>query len=302
MKSFYIIIVLVSTASLYSCHSSWRVSKIKMNEETVDAKGNLILVGASTKSRLQETPFDIWFNKNYSDYNIDTLMAEELKTKLITKRFVIFMATWCGDSRQEVPKIYKILDYCGVPEDNIRLINLEFYDSVYKQSPGHEERGLNIHRVPNLLVYENETEIGRVIEKPIESWEKDILAIARGDQYVPRYKIVSYLQDLFKKLPEQQIEWKLSKIADSLISLVAKNEGLSSFGNVLLATNENRKALIVLRLNTMLYPTGVNGFISLADAYRKTGNKDKAIENYERVLSLEPGNEKASAMLAQLLR
>ena len=72
------------------------------------------------------------------------------------------MGTWCGDSRQEVPKIYKVLDHCNVPESHIQLINLNVHDSVYKQSPSHEEKGLNIHRVPDLLVYEKEKEMGRV--------------------------------------------------------------------------------------------------------------------------------------------
>ena len=70
----------------------------------------------------------------------------------------------------------------------------------------------------------------------------------------------------------------------------------------LLATNEITKALIVHRLNTMLYPTGSNGFVALADAYLKKGDRVKAKLNYEHALTLQPDNEKATLMLAQLMK
>jgi hypothetical protein len=98
------------------------------------------------------------------------------------------MGTWCGDSRREVPRIYKILDYCQVKRSQIQLIYLNNSDTAYKQSPGHEEQGLNIRRVPTLLIFRNQREVGRVVESPVTSLEKDILAIVSGQPYEHRYK------------------------------------------------------------------------------------------------------------------
>jgi hypothetical protein len=67
------------------------------------------------------------------------------------------------------------------------LITLNNSDTAYKQSPGHEERGLNIRRVPTLLIFENQREVGRVVESPVTSLEKDILAIVTGQPYEHRY-------------------------------------------------------------------------------------------------------------------
>lgn len=124
------------------------------NLEVKDKNGNLLLLGKSTRERLQQAPYDSWFNTTYNDYLIDSATANQLKSMLKGKRFQIFMGTWCGDSRREVPRIYKLLDYCGIPASQIELINVDYHDSAYKQSPTHEERGLQIHRVPDLLVYE----------------------------------------------------------------------------------------------------------------------------------------------------
>jgi hypothetical protein len=82
-------------------------------------------------------------------------------------------------------------------------------------------------------------------------------------KYEPGYGIVAYLQALFLSEPIEKIENKLVKIADSLKPYISKNEGLQSFGNVLPATNQIKKALIVHRLNTILYPAVTNGFVAL---------------------------------------
>ncbi len=302
MKSTYVALLLITLIHVSGCRTQKPGISHGLNIESIDPLGNTMLLGKSTRERLQQQPFGSWFNKNYSEYKIDSPKADLLKSNIENKRFVIFMGTWCGDSRKEVPRIYKLLDYCGVPGTSIQLINVNVYDSVYKQSPTHEERGLNIHRVPDLLVYENETEIGRIIERPVKSWEEDLLTIVRHEKYEPNYKIVSYLDSLFRTMPVNKIERNIITIAGSLKSQITKNEGLQSFGNVLLTTNQIGKALLVHRLNTMLYPASSNGFVALGDAYMKSGERIMAKESYERALVIEPGHDKARLMLAQLMK
>lgn len=159
-----------------------------VNTEATDKKGNLILLGKTTRQRLAQAPFDTRYTKNYESYNIDSSTASQVKPLLRNKRFLLFMGTWCGDSRREVPRIYKILDFCRVKPSQVQLINLNNSDTAYKQSPGHEERGLNIRRVPTLLIFDNEREIGRIVESPVTSLEKDLLAIITGRPYEHRYK------------------------------------------------------------------------------------------------------------------
>lgn len=301
MKSTDIALSTVIAILFTSCHSQKLLVASSLNAEGIDPRGNTMLLGKSTRVRLEQEPFGSWFNKNYSEYKLDSNTSDLLKPNVQNKRFVIFMGTWCGDSRLEVPRIYKILDYCGVPETAIQLVNVNVYDSVYKQSPTHEEKGLNIHRVPDLLVYENDKEIGRIIERPFKSWEKDLLTIIRKEKYETNYKTVAYLDALFQTMTVKKIEKDLLKIADSLKPRITKNEGLQSFGNVLLATNQTAKALLVHRLNTMLYPANSNGFVALGDAYLKSGERLKAKESYEQALLIEPGHDKARLMLAQFM-
>jgi thiol-disulfide isomerase/thioredoxin len=165
-----------------------------MNIEATDKKGNIILLGKTTRQRLAQAPFDTWYTKNYESYNVDSNTASQVKPLLRNKHFLLFMGTWCGDSRREVPRMYKILDYCQVNPSQVQLINLNNSDTAYKQSPGHEEQGLNIRRVPTLLIFENDREVGRIVESPVTSLEKDLLAIVTGQPYEHRYRNLGSLQ------------------------------------------------------------------------------------------------------------
>jgi hypothetical protein len=192
MKPVHITVVIIITVIIFvinACTPKMANQPAQhINREATDKRGNLILLGKSTRKRLAQPPFNDWFNKNYAGYNIDSNTANQLKPLLKNKQFFLFMGTWCGDSRREVPRMYKILDYCQVKLSRIQLINLNNSDTAYKQSPGHEERGLNILRVPTLLIYENGHEVGRVVESPVASLEKDMLAIMTGQPYEHRYK------------------------------------------------------------------------------------------------------------------
>jgi hypothetical protein len=241
------------------------IAQTTYNYEEKDKNGNVILLGKSTRERLQQAPFDSWFNTTYSDYVIDSANANQLKKLLKGKRLVIFMGTWCGDSRREVPRMYKLLDYCGVPASQVELVNVDYRDSMYKQSPTHEEKGLQIHRVPDLLVYDKQKEIGRVVESPVVSWEKDLLAILLGQAYVPRYKGVPHLAAIFQTSNIKDMAANMQQLADQLRPLVQNRFELQSYGNVYLAQKDMDKAMLIFRLNALLFPNEAAVWSSLAE-------------------------------------
>jgi predicted Zn-dependent protease len=75
---------------------------------------------------------------------------------------------------------------------------------------------------------------------------------------------------------------------------------LNSYGYVLLAAKKNTEALNIFKLNTLIYPENAGTFDSLAEAWERTGDKAAAIRNYEKVLQLKPGNERAMMKIAEL--
>jgi pimeloyl-ACP methyl ester carboxylesterase len=59
-------------------------------------------------------------------------------------------------------------------------------------------------------------------------------------------------------------------------------------------------AIGLFNLNTKMYPEEYNTYDSLGEAYMKAGQKDKAIKNYEKSLSLNPSNGNAVTVLKKL--
>ena len=173
--------------SIAVCISFLSFSQTTINQLTKDKNGNTMLLGCCTREALNREPFAAWFNNNYFNYKVDTSLISALKQNMNQKQFLLFLGTWCGDSKREVPRILKVLDYCNVRDEQIKIVMVSNVDSLYKQSPEHEEKGLNITRVPTLIVYENNTEINRFIEYPVESLEKDLLRILSKQPYKPNY-------------------------------------------------------------------------------------------------------------------
>lgn len=266
MKSIYIAFIIALAVPINN------EAQTNYNLEVKDKNGHQLLLGKSTRERLQQAPYDSWFNPTYNEYNIDSASANQLRSLLKGKRFQIFMGTWCGDSRREVPRIYKLLDYCGIPASQIELINVDYHDSAYKQSPTHEERGLQIHRVPDLLVYEKNTELGRVVESPVTSWEKDLLAIVQRQAYVPNYKGVPHLAALFQSKTVKEMEAGMQQLADQLRPLVSNRFELQSYAAIQLSLKDMEKALFIFRLNTLLFPNEAAVWASLTDACLKFHN------------------------------
>lgn len=268
--------------------------------EYKDAAGNTHLLGNTPRERLTQAPFDTWFNKNYTDYTIDTNTANQLKPLLKNKQFVIYMGTWCGDSRREVPRMYKLLDYCGVKPSQIQVINVNNHDTAYKQSPQHEERGQYIFKVPDLLVYENNKEKGRIVETPVATLEKDLLAIADNKGYAPKYPGTAYLISLLQSPQWMPTKATLEQTAEQLRTSITNWGELASFGRVLLIGGETDKAVDAMRINTILFPAEPGAYNYLAMAYIKKGNTTAAKECCQKVLQMQPGNQQAIALLNQL--
>jgi len=188
MKNIFKTIVL-SFFILSSCTVSKNsVINTTLNQLAKDAHGNDMLIGKCTRSALQTAPFSEWFNTNYDAYKVDSFTCTFIKPLLAGKSITIFMGTWCGDSRREVPRVLKMLDCCGFPQNKLSLVMLSNKEGEYKKSPQHDEQGKNIARVPTVIIEEKGTEVGRIIEYPVESLEKDLLAILKKSNYTPNYK------------------------------------------------------------------------------------------------------------------
>lgn len=172
---------------------------------STDTEGKPMLLGIHSWKELKQKPYRDWFKKNYKDYTVNDTIMPALKKALQGYDITVFMGSWCGDSKREVPRLIKILRKADFSIDNFKIVFVNDHDSAYKQSPQHEEAGRYIYRVPTIIIEKNNTEVGRIVEHPVESLEKDLLKICTGEKYQPTFTAGI---DIWKKLEAGTINLK----------------------------------------------------------------------------------------------
>jgi len=75
---------------------------------------------------------------------------------------------------------------------------------------------------------------------------------------------------------------------------------LNNLGYVLMRENKVAAAIALLKLNTEFYPNSWNVYDSLGEAYMTNGDKELAITNYKKSLTLNSDNPNAVEMLKKL--
>lgn len=258
------------------------------------------LIGICDRKGLQAAPFKEWYDKYYNDYTPFAPAIKKGKKNLKGVEVLTFMGSWCGDSKRGVPQFYKVMDEMGFDEKNMKLVCVSDQSEKYKQSPNGEEQGLNIHRVPTFIFYKEGKEIGRIIEKPVTSFDVDIAQILNGLAPTPKYATQILIHHHLQEKGIDAMEVKLENYGRYVARYTYSSSELNSYGYVLLGNKKYDEAILIFKINAAAYPHNPNVFDSLAEAYLKNGNKTLAIENYKKVLELSPDHENAKTELEKL--
>ena len=202
MKHFYITLALLALMS--SCDSSKKTveaTPAPQVTETLETetptkpalpavvakpapKVKTMLVGKEDRTALEQAPFDSWFNPNYAKYAVNGDYIKEIEQGLKGVTITTFMGTWCSDSKRETPRMFKILDEASFKNQDLELITV---DRTTKKPTIYTD-GNNIIRVPTFIFKKDGKEIGRIVERPVESLEEDMLKILNQQPYKHSYE------------------------------------------------------------------------------------------------------------------
>lgn len=179
MKRIFFFGLMAALSFFTNCQRQTNASagNILLNQQAQSAEGDPMLVGKINRSGLQQLPYKNWFAEGYQKYTVDMATLQPVKDKLNNTEVLIFMGTWCEDSQREVPHFYKILDQMGFSEKKLQVVAVDNNSDRYKQSPQHEEKDWDIINVPTFIFIQNGKELGRIVEIPQATLEKDLAAI-----------------------------------------------------------------------------------------------------------------------------
>jgi thiol-disulfide isomerase/thioredoxin len=74
---------------------------------------------------------------------------------------LLIMATWCPDSKRELPRYFAIMDAAGVADSTLTMVGV---DRTKKDGEGLTEKW-SITRVPTFVFFRKGQEIGRFVER-----------------------------------------------------------------------------------------------------------------------------------------
>jgi thiol-disulfide isomerase/thioredoxin len=134
-------------------------------------QGEKMLVGETTLEAFWDQ-FPDW-EESKGQYTPEKNAIEALQNIEREISMVLFLGTWCGDSRREVPKLLKVYEATANSNFSLRIYGVDWEKKDDEGAAQMHE----IERVPTAILFENGKEIGRIIEYPDQTWEEDISKI-----------------------------------------------------------------------------------------------------------------------------
>ncbi|MEQ8909567.1 MAG: hypothetical protein RIC95_10275 [Vicingaceae bacterium] len=239
-----------------------------------------------------DTTFSNWYEESIEEFNI--LVGEhEWVQQLENKEVDIYLGTWCGDSKNWVPKFVKLWNELGLDQSKLNFIALYDGDEKYKQGPNGEEKGLNIHRVPTFIFKENEQEVARIVESPANDLYTDLAHIALGYPSAPNYKGANYIMEVIDKKGLQELKANFKEHVNKVYRLQNGVSELNTLGYVYLRSGKVEEASMVLYMNMLCHRYNPNVYDSYAEALEVQGNDKAALQYYKTALEKEPKSEHA---------
>jgi thiol-disulfide isomerase/thioredoxin len=141
-------------------------------------RGEIVYNGFTTFDDLEQEPTFTWLGEGAKEYQPDGTQILYLSQRLPLYNMVVVMGTWCEDSHNMVPKLYKVLAEAEYPMDQLKMYGV---DRDKHSKTGEHER-YKVTNVPVIILLRDGKEIGRITEMVNKSVEADLVQIIAKDK------------------------------------------------------------------------------------------------------------------------
>ncbi len=113
------------------------------------------------------------FNPFYKEYQVDKSTLLPLLEDPSSLEIVVIVGTWCPDCHREIAHFIKIIEALAHPAIEVVYLGVD----RDKQDPENLSRDYDFERIPTFIIKQGNIELGRIIESPTLSLEKDLVKI-----------------------------------------------------------------------------------------------------------------------------
>ncbi len=118
-----------------------------------------------------------WLPDGSAAYQPAQASVDDLNKIAADYRYIVFLGTWCSDTKDLLPKFYKVLIEAGIDLHSVELFGV----NRNKQALNIEHTLYSIDRVPTIIVMHQYREIGRIIESVNSSIEEELSEMISKD-------------------------------------------------------------------------------------------------------------------------
>ena len=129
-------------------------------EVSIEAGGTKIIKGFMSKNDLATDTLFAWYAQNQKGYTPQQNGLEAVKNNKDSINFIVFAGTWCGDTKNILPKFFMLTEAAGFSQERVTLIGVD----RNKKTIQHLTEAFGITNVPTIIVMKNGKELGRVVE------------------------------------------------------------------------------------------------------------------------------------------
>jgi thiol-disulfide isomerase/thioredoxin len=173
MKSILLVLFMIVSLSL-SAQNTY--------VQSTDAKnGSVVYKGAIRFGDLLWEDDFKWLEKGAEKYKPNKKALKYLAGHLHNYKMVVFLGTWCIDSKEMIPELYKVLQLTNYPMEQY----LMFGTDREKTTLNSEHLLYNITNVPTVILFKGYSEIGRIVESTDKSIERDLVNTIMKDAAKP---------------------------------------------------------------------------------------------------------------------
>jgi tetratricopeptide (TPR) repeat protein len=180
------------------------------------------------------------------------------------------------------PTVYS--NICDLKNGILYLYNFHNFEEVVQFDLEEElEKGRKVYDIPSL--FSVKTHMAYVFDRqrtvPASEELIRVIELSGVAKAVDRYH---KMKNQFRKIYRYNVS----------------EQEINTLGYMLLRDDKIEEAIAIFKLNVTEHPKSWNVYDSLGEAYMKHGEKDLAIENYQKSLELNPNNENGKNMLEKL--
>ena len=228
---------------------------------------------------------------------------------LLTNGFPSVETNVGGNIEQYLVTLKDILDF--FPEDT-KFIAGHGRDFTYDEMEQYYDMVVNTTNIIRKGLKEGKDIDAMRKEDILKEWKPKVTNGARADYWIGEVArsltnlnnnpsiSEPLLNTLIKSDANAAIKQYRELKTNNYTDYVFFENALNTLGYYLLGKNRIKDAIEIFKLNVEEYPDAFNVYDSLGEAYMNNGDKELAIENYEKSLKLNPDNLNAVEVLKKL--